>query len=81
VKHINKDDVEHLASVLRQDYEIDIDWEGTRYLGLTIDWDSLIAKSTFQCRDTSIKLSYVLDTNPLTNLRCNHSHTQSHCTA
>jgi len=39
VKYINKDDVEHLASILRQNYEIDIDWEGTLYLGLTIDWD------------------------------------------
>ena len=39
VKYINKDDVEHLISVLKQDYEIDTDWEGTRYLGLTLDWD------------------------------------------
>ena len=39
VKYTNKDDVDHLASVLQQDYEIDMDWEGTRYLGLTIDWD------------------------------------------
>ena len=39
VKYINKDNVEHLASVLRQKYKINIDWEGTRYLGLTIDWD------------------------------------------
>ena len=39
VKYINKADVEHLMSVLKQDYEIDTDWEGTRYLGLTLDWD------------------------------------------
>ena len=39
MKYINKEDVEHLASVLRQNYKIDIDWEGTRYLGLTINWD------------------------------------------
>ena len=39
VKYINKEDVEHLISVLKQDYEIDMDWEGTRYLGLTLDWD------------------------------------------
>ena len=44
VKYTNKDDVKHLASVLRQDYEIDIDWEGTRYLGLTIDWDYIHRK-------------------------------------
>jgi hypothetical protein len=39
VKYINKADVEHLMSVLKEDYEIDTDWEGTRYLGLTLDWD------------------------------------------
>ena len=39
VKYFNKEDVEHLISVLKQDYEIDTDWEGTRYLGLTLDWD------------------------------------------
>jgi hypothetical protein len=39
VKYTNKDDVEHLMNILKQDYEIDIDWEGTRYLGLTLDWD------------------------------------------
>ena len=39
VKYINKADVEHLMSVLKENYEIDTDWEGTRYLGLTLDWD------------------------------------------
>ncbi len=39
VKYINKDNVKQLASILRQDCKIDVDWEGTRYLGLTIDWD------------------------------------------
>jgi hypothetical protein len=39
VKYISKEDVEHLTSILKQDYEIDIDWEGTQYLGLMLDWD------------------------------------------
>ena len=39
VKYINKADAEHLLAVLKQDYECDTDWDGTRYLGLTIDWD------------------------------------------
>jgi hypothetical protein len=39
VKYINKADVEHLMSVLKQDYKVETDWEGTRYLGLTLDWD------------------------------------------
>jgi hypothetical protein len=44
VKYINKTDVEHLTSVLNQDYEIDLDWDGTRYLGLTLDWDYKLRK-------------------------------------
>jgi hypothetical protein len=39
VKYDNKDDVKHLISSLSQDYTIDTNWEGTRYLGLTLDWD------------------------------------------
>jgi hypothetical protein len=39
VKYINKEDVEHLASILKQDYKINIDWEGTQYLDLTLDLD------------------------------------------
>ncbi len=44
VKYINKEDVEHLASILKQDYEINIDWEGMQYLGLTLDWDYATCK-------------------------------------
>ena len=39
VKYINKTDVNHLIQALKQDYEIEEDWEGTRYLGITLDWD------------------------------------------
>jgi hypothetical protein len=39
VKYINKDDVTHLLDVLQKDYELDTDWKGTRYLGLTLKWD------------------------------------------
>jgi hypothetical protein len=39
VKYANKDDVGHLISSLSQNYTINTDWEGTRYLGLTLDWD------------------------------------------
>ena len=39
VKYINKTDVNHLIQTLKQDYEIEEDWEGTRYLGVTLDWD------------------------------------------
>ncbi len=39
IKYINKADAEHHPAVLKQDYECDTDWEGTCYLGLTINWD------------------------------------------
>jgi hypothetical protein len=35
---MNKTDAKHLLAVLKQDYKCDMDWEGTHYLGLTIDW-------------------------------------------
>ena len=38
-KYIDKDDVTHLLAALHKDYDVDTDWEGTRYLGLTLDWD------------------------------------------
>ncbi len=39
VKYTNKDKVKHLVSILKQDYEIDVNWEGMQYLGLMLDWD------------------------------------------
>jgi hypothetical protein len=39
VKYINETDVNHLIQALKQDYEIEEDWEGNRYLGITLDWD------------------------------------------
>ncbi len=39
VKYINKNNVNHLTSILKQDYKMDTNWEGTQYLGLTLDWD------------------------------------------
>ena len=39
VKYVGKQNADHLVSVLQEHYAIDIDWEGTRYIGLTLDWD------------------------------------------
>jgi hypothetical protein len=39
VKYTNKDDVTHLLDVLQKEYKVDTDWEGTKYLGLTLNWD------------------------------------------
>jgi hypothetical protein len=39
IKYINETNVNHLIQALKQDYEIEEDWEGTRYLDITLDWD------------------------------------------
>ncbi len=39
MKCIDKNTVKHLMSIIKQDYTIDTNWEGTQYLGLTLDWD------------------------------------------
>ena len=39
VKYIGTEHVQHLLQVLRKHYEIEEDWEGSRYLGITLDWD------------------------------------------
>jgi hypothetical protein len=38
-KYIGKEHVHQLLQALRQYYEIEEDWEGTGYLGITLDWD------------------------------------------
>ena len=39
VKYVGKEHAEHLVSAIKNDYEATVEWEGTKYLGLTIDWD------------------------------------------
>ena len=37
VKYTRKEDVEHLKSVIEQDYTVTADWIGNRYIGITLD--------------------------------------------
>ena len=39
VKYIGKEHVMHLINTLRKDYEVEEDWDGKRYIGITMDWD------------------------------------------
>jgi hypothetical protein len=39
VKYVGEEHANHLISVLKEHYEIDVDWEGTSFIGLTLDWD------------------------------------------
>jgi hypothetical protein len=39
VKYVDKADAQHLQQVLEEHYKITMDWEGRRYIGITLDWD------------------------------------------
>ncbi len=39
VKYTRKEDAEHLLNALKKDYIASEDWEGMKYLGLTIEWN------------------------------------------
>ena len=39
VKYVRKGDVDHLISILKKSYDITEDWTGSKYIGLTLDWD------------------------------------------
>ncbi len=39
IKYSSKEHVHHLTQVLKQHYQIEEDWGGTRHIGLTVDWD------------------------------------------
>ena len=39
VKYVGKEHTEHLVSAITSHYEATVEWDGTKYLGLTIDWD------------------------------------------
>ena len=39
VKYIGQEDAHHLIAALKQDYELEIDWEGKLYCGITLQWN------------------------------------------
>ena len=39
IKYESKEDAQHLIDSLTPFYDITVDWEGTRFIGLTLDWD------------------------------------------
>ena len=64
VKYINKDDVTHLLAALQKDYDVHTDLEGTRYLGITLDWDYKGKRVHLSSPDTSRRPLSDLDTKP-----------------
>ena len=39
VKYVGEEHALHLLSVLREHYEVEVDWEGTKYCGIDLAWD------------------------------------------
>ena len=39
VKYVGEEHVQHLLKILRKDYVVSTDWEGTKYSGINLDWD------------------------------------------
>ena len=77
VKYINKTDVNHLTRVLSQDFEIDTDWDGTRYLGLTLDWDYKLRKVHLFMPGYIKKALIQFGHTPTDSHNYNHTHTLS----
>ncbi len=39
IKYVGKEHVLHLLNLLKEHYEIAVDWTGNKFIGLTMDWD------------------------------------------
>ena len=38
IKYVGKEHAQHLPNVLKEFYEIEEDWTGSLYYGITLDW-------------------------------------------
>ena len=39
IQYTSKENAQHLIDTLKQDYTITIDWDATKYIGLTLKWE------------------------------------------
>ncbi len=39
IKYVGKEHIQHLLGILKEHYMISEGWSGTKFIGLTIDWD------------------------------------------
>ncbi len=44
IKYTKKEDTQHLIDAIQKDYNITVDWEAHKYIGLTVKWDYLNRK-------------------------------------
>ena len=38
MKYLSKDDINHLIDAIKEQYPIKIDWNGSKYLGIDLEW-------------------------------------------
>eukprot|EP00804_Cyclotella_cryptica_P006241 CCRYP_010113-RD/>CCRYP_010113-RD protein AED:0.35 eAED:0.35 QI:0/-1/0/1/-1/0/1/0/168 len=77
VKYVGKVHAEHLINMLTGHYDISTDWDGRRYIGLTLQWDYRNRRTTFP------SLSAYQTTTPTLSQRSTHLRQQTttmcHC--
>lgn len=39
IKYVGHEHAEHLLNIIKKDYKLTVDWTGSKYIGLTLDWD------------------------------------------
>eukprot|EP00957_Ditylum_brightwellii_P047760 3628082-Ditylum_brightwellii.AAC.1 len=39
VKCLNQEDADHLVSSIKEKYHATVDWKGTKYCGITLEWN------------------------------------------
>jgi hypothetical protein len=44
IKYTKKEDAQHLINTIQKDFTITIDWDATKYIGLTVKWDYMNRK-------------------------------------
>jgi hypothetical protein len=44
IKYTKLEDAHHLIKALKKDCSISVDWDATKYIGLTIEWDYISRK-------------------------------------
>ena len=75
IKYVGEENLQHLVSILRESYEISIDKEGTRYVGIHFDWDYKNREVHLSMPGYVKRHSNDSNTNHLQNPKTNHIHT------
>jgi hypothetical protein len=73
VKYVGREHAEHLMECIKKNYNISIEWKGSAYCGLTLEWDYKTEQWTYLCRDTSRQ--HYTNTNMLPQPAQNMHHT------